>query len=153
MISKLQMDGVACFKAATSLETDKKVNLLYGLNGTGKSTISNFLYEPSNPEYSCCQADVADDEKVLVYNQHFVRDYFYEADSLKGIFSLSKENKEIEQKIKAAEVELTTLTNMLAKQDEELASFEEHRKQEKVAASETTWEIRRQYSGGDRVLE
>jgi wobble nucleotide-excising tRNase len=147
------MDGIACFKAATKLETDKKVNLVYGLNGTGKSTISNFLYDPSNSDYSSCRADISGDEKVLVYNQQFIRDYFYEADSLKGIFSLSKENKEIEQKIKTAEVDLAALTDTLSKHDEDLATLEQSRKTEKAVASETTWEIRRQYSGGDRVLE
>lgn len=47
MITKIKMNNVASYKNLTSLETDKKVNLLYGLNGTGKSTLSNFLYNLS----------------------------------------------------------------------------------------------------------
>lgn len=43
MINKITLKKVACFKEATSLDTDKKVNLIYGLNGTGKSTFSEFL--------------------------------------------------------------------------------------------------------------
>lgn len=87
MISKIQMDSVASYRNPATLETDKKVNIIYGLNGTGKSTISNFLYDPDDPDFSKCDADVAADEKVIVYNQKFIREYFHEADSLKGIFS------------------------------------------------------------------
>src|SRR5690554_331482 len=93
------MDAVASLKQATSLVTDKKINLIYGLNGTGKSTISNFLYQPDNPAYILCKLVTAASVPVLVYNQSFIRDNFYVADSLQGIFSLSKENKEAEQKI------------------------------------------------------
>lgn len=153
MISKIRMEGVACFKSATELETTKKVNIIYGLNGTGKSIISNFLYDQSDPDYQQCNADNNDDEKVLVYNQQFIRDYFYEADSLKGVFSLSKENKEIEQKVKDAESALVALTEELTQFDNDLNTEEEKRKNGKASAAEITWEIRRQYSGGDRVLE
>ena len=33
-------------------------------------------------------------DEILVYNQQFVNDNFFEADSLKGIFTLSKEKKQ-----------------------------------------------------------
>ena len=37
MINKITLDNIASFKKSDSLETDKKINLIYGLNGTGKS--------------------------------------------------------------------------------------------------------------------
>jgi len=40
MITKVSLNNIACFQNLTALETDKKVNLIYGLNGTGKSTLS-----------------------------------------------------------------------------------------------------------------
>jgi wobble nucleotide-excising tRNase len=112
MISKLQMDGVASYKSTATLETNKKVNIIYGLNGTGKSTVSNYLYDRDGEEFSKCSADVGDDVDILVYNQSFIKDNFYGADSLKGIFSLSKENKDIEEKVKAAEEELDGLLSV-----------------------------------------
>ena len=93
MITEIHMDAVASFKKATSLVTDKKINLIYGLNGTGKSTISNFLYEPNDSAFILCKKVPAASVPVFVYNQSFIRDNFYVADSLQGIFSLSKENK------------------------------------------------------------
>jgi DNA repair exonuclease SbcCD ATPase subunit len=44
MITKITMNQVASFKKEARLEIDKKVNIIYGLNGTGKTTISDFLY-------------------------------------------------------------------------------------------------------------
>lgn len=38
------MNNLASYKKPAILETDKKVNLIYGLNGTGKSTFSDYLY-------------------------------------------------------------------------------------------------------------
>jgi len=99
VITEIHMDAVASFKQATSLVTDKKINLVYGLNGTGKSTISNFLYEPHDATFMMCKKVSAESPPVLVYSQKFIRDNFFVADSLKGIFSLSKENKAAEQKI------------------------------------------------------
>jgi wobble nucleotide-excising tRNase len=153
MISKLQMDGVASYKSAATIETDKKINLVYGLNGTGKSTISNYLYDRGGSEFDKCSVDVGADEDILVYNQRFIKDHFYEADSLKGIFSLSIENKEVEEKIKAAEAELDGLLiteesekNVIRKEEQRIGDL-------KNGSCETTWEIRKKYTGGDRVLE
>ena len=78
MISKITMNQVASYKSTATLETDKKVNLIYGLNGTGKSTLSDYLYDRTNPIFSQCSLEGLSDEKILVYNRKFINDYFYE---------------------------------------------------------------------------
>lgn len=60
------MDVVASFKHATSLVKDKKINLVYGLNGTGKSTISNFLYKTYDSAFMLCKKVPAESVPVLV---------------------------------------------------------------------------------------
>lgn len=95
MISKIILKGVASYRKEACLETDKKVNLLYGLNGTGKSTFSEFLYNPLGARFSQCRIDgLEDNDTILVYNQKFVQDIFYEPEGIHGIFTLSKENAE-----------------------------------------------------------
>lgn len=94
MITKINLKNVACYKNHTTLETDKKINLIYGLNGTGKSTLSNFLYKRDEEPFSHCSIEGLDnDNQILVYNQSFIEDNFYESNSLKGIFTLSEQNK------------------------------------------------------------
>lgn len=153
MISKLQMNGVASYKNTATIKTDMKVNLVYGLNGTGKSTISNYLYDRDGDEFDKCSVDVSGDEDILVYNQRFIRDNFYEEDSLKGIFSLSKENKVVEEKIKAAETELDDLIATKESENESVIKENQRIDDLKSELSKTTWKIKEKYTGGDRVLE
>lgn len=153
MITEIHMEAVASFKQATSLVTDKKINLIYGLNGTGKSTISNFLYEPNNSAFSLCKKVSASPVPVLVYNQNFIRDNFYVADSLQGIFSLSKENKEAEQKIADATKKQGKLEHDLQEKRSEKELAAKEFSQQKQQAIEKVWSIKQTYAGGDRVLE
>ena len=104
MITKINLDKVASYKTSVTLETDKKVNLIYGLNGTGKSTLSNFLHQRIAEKYNNCSIEgLTEEHDILVYNQSFIQDNFFEDDSLKGIFTLSKENKEAFQKLSKEE--------------------------------------------------
>src|SRR5690606_6061284 len=97
MITKIHLNKVASYKSETVLITDKKVNLIYGLNGTGKSTLSNYLLQRTDEKYNSCSVEGLDgNHEILVYNQMFIHENFFEAENLKGIFTLSKENKEAE---------------------------------------------------------
>lgn len=153
MITEIRMDAVASYKHTTSLLTDKKINLIYGLNGTGKSTISNFLYAPEDLEFKSCSKMPAQTAPVLVYNQNFIRDNFFVADNLKGIFSLSKENKEIEQEIAEGTKKKTYLEQLLQSKRSEKEQVNQTFLNQKQQATEEVWGIKKTYTGGDRVLE
>ncbi|WP_329601832.1 AAA family ATPase [Plesiomonas shigelloides] len=135
------------------METDKKVNIIYGLNGTGKSTFSNFLYNLSNPLYKGCSLESGENEEILIYNQQFIRDNFVDSNNLKGIFSLSKENKEIEEKINASEKLLEEIEADIRKRKSEIEKTELELQAKKEEVYERVFEIKRLYTGGDRVLE
>lgn len=110
MINKIVMKNVASYKAETVLETDKKVNLIYGLNGTGKSTLSSYLYDMTGEPYRECRVEgLGNTDKVLVYNQKFIADNFYETEEIQGIFTLSKKNKEVKKIVDEAKIKLKTL--------------------------------------------
>lgn len=153
MLTKIQINGVATFKSQTTLETDKKVNLIYGLNGSGKSTICRLLRNPDKAEYAQCQLTGSQGSKIYVFNEDFIRENFYESSLIKGIFSLSKQNKDAEQAIALA---MSQRTKLLAEKD-----AIERKKQEKSQQiqkeigliHEKTFAIKRNHSGGDRVLE
>ncbi|WP_265583184.1 AAA family ATPase [Pseudomonas sp. HN2] len=101
MITELNIEGVTSYKSKSTLSPTNKTSLIYGLNGAGKSTISEFLYNQNAPQFVKCSLKTNQTCEILVYNQSFLKDYFYEEDSLKGIFTLSKENKEALQQIEA----------------------------------------------------
>ncbi len=153
MITKIGLNCIASYKNLAALETDKKVNLIYGLNGTGKSTLSNFFYDKTDEAFSSCSLEGLNDEQVLVYNQQFIQDYFYESESLNGIFTLSKENKKAESKIKNAKNEITNLEQEKADSTKILGKLTGEQKKKKQYAENKVWELKTTFSGGDRVLE
>ncbi|WP_394357553.1 AAA family ATPase [Methanomicrobium sp. W14] len=54
----MTLKNVASYKTPVNVKIDKKINLFYGLNGSGKTTISNFL---QNPNLDCfCDCNIAD---------------------------------------------------------------------------------------------
>ncbi|KTT25471.1 AAA family ATPase [Pseudomonas psychrotolerans] len=153
MITELNIDGVASYKSRSTIALTNKTSLIYGLNGAGKSTISEYLYDPSAARFAKCSMKTSYACETLVYNQSFLNDYFYEADSLKGIFTLSKENKSVLQQI---ETETKNLEKNLAAQQENsklTLEVNERVSQEKTKASNKVWWVKTNFTGGDRVLE
>lgn len=154
MITKINLNNVASYKSQTALETDKKVNLIYGLNGTGKSTLSNYLHQRTEDKYKSCSVEGLDDNhEILVYNQTFIQETFFESENLKGIFTLSKENKEAETKIANAQKEITKLESEKETKSKELETEKTSINQKLETAKIAAWKIKTDYSGGDRVLE
>ena len=153
MIGEIKMQNVASYKAASSLITDKRINLVYGLNGTGKSTISDFLYDRSQKRFASCGIAPADIEPVVVYNQTFVRDNFFLLDSLKGIFSLSKENKTAEKKIADAQKRIRSIDSEVSATTTAAERIDADFQRQRQAAIDEVWKIKVDYTGGDRVLE
>lgn len=154
MINKIVMKNVASYKKETVLETDKTVNLIYGLNGTGKSTLSGFLYSTEDSKYSDCKIEgLRSTDRVLVYNQQFIADNFYETENISGIFTLSKVNKDATQAINDARKKLKKLADerMKIKNDKEM--FESKYQKQIQDFQKEVWKIKLEFSGGDRVLE
>ncbi|HAI22522.1 TPA: hypothetical protein DCP77_00590 [Candidatus Collierbacteria bacterium] len=159
MITKISLKKVASYGDNPAvLETDKKINLIYGLNGTGKTTLSNFLQNKNATCFSDCSIEGLNAEKILVYNQKFIGDNFYE-DTQKGIFSLKSENKEAKEKINTAIEEIKKISVQV--EDNALKTglkFDLEKKRKDIddlqnTTEEKTWEIKTKYSGGDRILE
>lgn len=156
MIRKITILGPACYKQTATLETEKNINLIYGLNGSGKSTLSEYLRNLNNPRYSNCAIEPTldtDTEEILVYNENYVQEVFYSSETQKGIFSLSKENSDARKKIDSAIIELRDLSSKADKQNELFRKLSEEWDDIKNSFYNRFWEIKKQYSGGDRVLE
>lgn len=91
MIKTIKLKNCATYSSVGALiENCQKINFFYGPNGSGKSTISNFLREPNNAQYSDCEIvwenDTAID--VVVYNREFRSKNFKE--NIAGVFTLGQ---------------------------------------------------------------
>lgn len=153
---KISLENVASYKGNTDLNTDKKVNLIYGLNGVGKTILSNYLYskgKENQEEFQNCFDDIDESIKILVYNEKFIEDNFYEKDKIKGIFTLSSENKEAEENILKATKILEGLNKEKKNREEDKEKNEKEMKNLGETEQKKVWEIKKQYTGGDRLLD
>jgi wobble nucleotide-excising tRNase len=73
----------------------KKVNFFYGANGTGKTTMTNFLTHPDSVEFGDCEISWRGNQplKILTYNKKFRKDNF-DSGKIDGVFTLGNATKE-----------------------------------------------------------
>lgn len=156
MINKITISRVASYKNGATLKTDKNINLIYGINGSGKSTFSEYLRKKTNAEYAECSIESVindDEEEIFVYNENYVEEVFYNSDYQKGVFSLSKENVDARKKIDSANTILQKLYIENQKLKDKKKTEELAYKSTKSRYIDLIWKIKTQYTGGDRVLD
>lgn len=83
----------------------KRVNFIFGTNGTGKTTISRVIANAAG--YASCGVVWKDGRPVhaLVYNRDFVERNFSRSEELKGVFTLGEDQVTAEKEIKAKKQE------------------------------------------------
>lgn len=111
MLESISIRGCASFDDdGIHIKDLKKINFIYGANGTGKTTISNFLVDPTDHEYKDCRAvwEFSQQKKCLVYNKQF-REKNFGNDSIEGVFTLGEATKEDIEAIERKQLELKAL--------------------------------------------
>lgn len=154
MITRISLKNIASYgMQAAVLKTDKKNNFIYGLNGTGKTVLSEFLAnygKDENTDYKFCELEGKEEnEEILVYNHHFVEDNFYEKDKIKGIFTIGEQNKEAEEAIKKAEKEKKNLEEKRRECENESEKLKEQLAEKQIQIKEKIWEIKKTYSDSE----
>src|SRR5690625_3220260 len=98
MIKSIKIKDVASYGAEGVEINLGKVNYIYGSNGTGKTTITEYLRTNTDLKFSSCniewqQSNMNGD--MFVYNRHFVNENFNIQNEIKGIFTLGKESTKV----------------------------------------------------------
>jgi len=109
MIKQIILKNIASYTDEVKLEDLRKINFFYGSNGSGKSTVANLIFDSDNSQYSKVEWVSDYKLKTLVYNDNFVKTYFYESSELKGIYTIGEGTKEIEKQIDKKKDELNKL--------------------------------------------
>ncbi|MFO9571020.1 AAA family ATPase [Legionella pneumophila serogroup 1] len=99
------------YKEPVEITGLKKFNLFYGINGAGKTVLSQYLEKFNNPgtEYIGSQINYDIEPDIFVYNQDFIQENFWNNKYLRGIFTLGKSNVEAETAIEQARLEIEKL--------------------------------------------
>ena len=124
-----------CFDSETELELFKKdaLSIIYGRNGSGKTTIAHCIEELVKPEEEksidlavTSTTTITSDNKdsVFVFNEDFVREQVrVEKDGINTIVMLG-EQIELDELIAQKKTLLVKLTNEFEKLDEEQKKYE-----------------------------
>lgn len=141
MIKKIDIKSVATYdNQGVQFDDLKKVNFIYGSNGCGKTTISNFIQDSSDQKFNSCSLTWQNDLSlnVLVYNKEF-RERNFGKGKLNGVFTLgeatSEQIKIIEQKVE----ELKEIKADEVKKHETLGKLTADKNSLENDFKETTW--------------
>jgi wobble nucleotide-excising tRNase len=111
MIEKIDIRNIATFDdSGIEISDLKKVNFIYGVNGSGKTTISKFIHEPDKDLFKDCNLKWKNDTpvKTLVYNKDF-RDRNFGKGTIDGVFTLGQATKEEAEEIENKQNDLKEL--------------------------------------------
>jgi len=122
MIRKIIMKNIATYdENGTIIDNLSKINFIYGANGTGKTTISNFLKNNPLSENIFWENEPIE---ILVYNKKFKEENFY-AENLKGIYTLGKTSKENKEKINELQKNLANIEELGKKEKRSKKTLEQ----------------------------
>ena len=124
MIENITLKNIASYTEETCLSNLQRVNYFFGRNGSGKTTISRLLNKFD--DYKDCKIEWKDNKvlNVLVYNRDFVETHFSEKDTLKGIFTLGKDNVDLIKDIEETESNAEKCKNNISSLQETLRKKE-----------------------------
>lgn len=142
MIQEFTIKNIATYNESGVKFTNlRKINFIYGSNGCGKTTISNFLAFPQSEDYTDCELIWENNMslKTLVYNRQFREDNFGKG-TISGVFTLGHATKDELEIIESKKKQLSALTDEGKKQRNSLEKL----KSDLNAAQETfrdkTWQ-------------
>lgn len=96
MIESISINIIATYdETGVQINNLKKVNFIYGANGSGKTIISNLLHNPMDERFENCSLNWKNMQELetLVYNKEF-RERNFGKGKLEGIFTLGEATKD-----------------------------------------------------------
>lgn len=116
-----------------------KINFIYGANGSGKTTIGNYLSNLDDSAYSDCEIIFDGDESdIIVYNRKFRESQILMGD-IPGVFTLGKATKETIEEIAALKREREKAQNEDKETGVVLAEKEKKRFIDKNLVKDELW--------------
>ncbi|MEQ9998453.1 AAA family ATPase [Pectobacterium versatile] len=109
MITSINIQNIATYTRPSILNDLRKINFIFGANGTGKTTISRVIEQATGHEHCFCQWTGGTPLEVMVYNKDFVDRNFNQENTIKGIFTLGDNQVEAEKEIAKLKPELEKL--------------------------------------------
>ncbi|MCU0470162.1 MAG: AAA family ATPase [Arcicella sp.] len=141
MIKNISIINVATYDDnGVEINGLKKVNFIYGANGCGKTTISNYLYNPNDSRFSKSSLTWQNGIPIstLVYNKEF-RERNFGKGKLGGVFTLGQATAEQIKEIDNKTEELNEIKKDGLKKKETQKALNDKKIELENEFRETTW--------------
>lgn len=140
MIKSISVKQIATFdNDGTTIDNLKKVNFIYGANGCGKTTLSNYLHDIEETKFEHCSLDWESEPiKTLVYNKEF-RTRNFGNGKLGGVFTLGEATADQIQVIEEKGNLLKELKTERIKKNETLEGISKKKDELIIAFKEFCW--------------
>jgi wobble nucleotide-excising tRNase len=141
MIEKIHIKNVATFdNQGVQINDLKQVNFIYGTNGCGKTTFSNFIQDTSDLKFKDCSLAWENNLslKVLVYNKTF-RERNFGQGKLNGVFTIGEATAEQIKVIEEKTEKLKSIKAEGVQKRETLDKLKAEKENIENEFKETTW--------------
>lgn len=145
MISKITISGVASYATNPVEIIPNKVNIIYGANGSGKTTISNIIEEIPTDGPCSIEWNQNVPLNTYVYNFHFKELNFGESQKLKGVFTLGQASKEEKEKINNVRQQYGEACKHYIQTTETLTQKQQDRNAVETLLENICWNVYRKY--------
>ena len=148
MIESISIADVATFdETGVRIDDLKKVDFIYGANGTGKTTITKLLGNSTDPEFSNCSVSWRDDIplQTLIYNKDF-RERNFGRGKIDGVFTLGEATKEEKEAIEQMVAELEKMKEKGVNKKKTFERLKEEKQKAEDIFRDTAWvEVYKKY--------
>lgn len=151
MINSIKIKHAASYSGNNEQTINSnKINFLYGNNGTGKTTITRIIENPSKSIFNHCSVNYDENGicNTLIYNQDFVKINFNSETQLRGIYTFGEESEEKYQQIQLLNEKRDNINLEINKILEEIKTNKTEFDELKISSSNVLWEkYRKKYYG------
>lgn len=126
MISEIQINPpVATYLNLVRLNDLRRINYIFGANGTGKTTISRVIAQLQGHDHCQLVWQGGIMLECMVYNRDFVDRNFNQEGPLQGVFTLGENQVEAEREIARLQPEIVKITDQISSLNIQLYGSEE----------------------------
>lgn len=144
LISEISLDS-ASFAGTGATVNPTFINFLFGSNGTGKSTIAKTIKDREG--ITLRDGKTLDDVDILVYDSEFIEDNVHCYQGMRGVYTLNKENAEIQQQIDEREARKKEIESAIAESTANRKDHVDRSEQLTRDYQEACWSRKKEYEG------
>ncbi|WP_429023917.1 AAA family ATPase [Aeromonas allosaccharophila] len=131
MIKSITLQNITSYHpiTPTTITLSKQRTIFFGQNGSGKSTIGRLISAHAKGERLSQEANVKSDEntRYYVYNSDFIRESFYEPSAQPGVFTVGKDDSNIQFEIDQLEKHRELKSSQISKLEIDINENEKHK--------------------------